>query len=328
MRRYCAAVVIVGVLVAPSANGFELGFPAACEIGVTCFLQQGPDTDPGVAAQDSFCGSATYDGHDGTDIRVRSLADLGSVDVIASADGVVVGFRDGVSDKLIVTEEDRAAVIGRECGNGVVIDHGDGWQTQYCHMQAGSVVVESGQQILRGDVLGKIGASGDVQFPHVHLSVRKDGVGIDPFTGRDIATGCDRGTSLWAKDVQPITGWEGSVLNIGFAGGPLDYDALVITGAPPEPSVQSEALVGWAWLANLKEGDEVTIRLETADGTEIAEDTQVIERSKAAYSVFSGKRGSPAPGHLPRASSCHPGWCAGYFRGRRDHNSVASHRCD
>jgi hypothetical protein len=297
MRSAVAVVLLAGSLFVAPAFGFELGLPADCTIGETCFLQQGPDDDPAAgAATDSFCGGVTYDGHDGTDIRVRSLADLGSVDVIASADGVVAGFRDGVPDKLIVTDADRAAIAGRECGNGVVIQHEDGWETQYCHMQAGSVVVQKGQAVKRGDVLGKVGASGDVQFPHVHLSVRKDGVSIDPFTGRDIASGCDAGTPLWAADVPPIAGWEGSVLDIGFAGAALDYDALVTYGAPPVPDAQSEAFVGWVWLANLRQDDEVTIRLEAADGTTIAEDTQPIERTKAAYSAFAGTRGAPAPG--------------------------------
>lgn len=298
MRSAVLALAVAGGFSAGSpALGFELGFPANCTIGETCFLQQGPDVDPvSGAATDSFCGGVTYDGHDGTDIRLRSLADLGTVDVLAAADGVVAGLRDGVPDKLIVTDADRAAIANIECGNGVLIDHGEGWQTQYCHMQSGTVAVQKGQSVKRGDALGKIGASGDVQFPHVQLSVRKDGVSIDPFTGRDIATGCEPGTPLWAADVPPITGWEGSVLGLGLAGAPIDHAALTASGPPAEPTGQSPALVGWAWLANLRQGDEVTIRLEAADGTMIAEDTQPIDRNKADYSAFAGKRGAPAPG--------------------------------
>jgi murein DD-endopeptidase MepM/ murein hydrolase activator NlpD len=297
MRLSIAALTVAGGFFVGPALGFELGFPANCTIGTTCFLQQGPDVDPAQgAAKDSFCGGAAYDGHDGTDIRVRSLADVGTVDVLAVADGTVLGFRDGVPDKLIATEADRAAIQGIECGNGVLIDHGDGWQTQYCHMQMGSVTVQNGLPVKRGDALGKIGASGNVQFPHVHLTVRKDGVILDPFTGRDIASGCEPGTPLWAADVAPITGWEGTVLGLGMADAPIDHAALTAQGLPTVPTAQSQAYVGWVWLANLQQGDEVTVRLEAADGTMIAEDTQPIDRNKADYSAFAGKRGAPAPG--------------------------------
>ena len=74
---------------------------------------------------------------------------------------------------------------GRDCGNGVVIDHDDGWQTQYCHLRRGSVGVTRGQAVARGDRLGVVGMSGRTQFPHLHLSVRRDGAVIDPFAPSD-----------------------------------------------------------------------------------------------------------------------------------------------
>ena len=297
MRAAIAGLALSLGMFSVPALAFEIGFPANCTIGETCFLQQGPDVNPAPdAAVDSFCGGATYEGHDGTDIRIRSMTEIGTVDVLAAADGTVLGVRDGVPDRLITSDADRAAIQGIECGNGVLIDNGDGWQTQYCHMQSGSVAVAKGQPVKRGVVLGRIGASGNAQFPHVELTVRKDGVSIDPFTGRDIATGCDPGTPLWAADVAPITGWDGTVLGLGMADAPIDHASLTAQGVQAPPTSRSQAFVGWVWLANLQQGDEVTIRLESADGTVIAEDTQPIDRNKADYSAFAGKNGAPAPG--------------------------------
>src|SRR5690348_1407100 len=77
------------------ALGIELGLPAACTLGKDCFVQQFADDDtrPGEAA-DPFCGSATYDGHDGTDLRVLSLADVArGVAVVAVTDGKVLRGR-------------------------------------------------------------------------------------------------------------------------------------------------------------------------------------------------------------------------------------------
>src|SRR4051794_11835612 len=108
-----------------------LSFPVACEIGVTCFVQNYLDHDSGPGAKDYRCGGLTYDGHDGTDIRLPNLAAMRKgVAVVAAADGVVRARRDGMDD-VSIRVSGAGAVKGREAGNGVIIDHGNGWQTQY-----------------------------------------------------------------------------------------------------------------------------------------------------------------------------------------------------
>lgn len=79
------------------------------------------------------------------------------VSVLSAAPGIVRRVRDGVKDVALKTPASREAMTGRECGNGVLIDHGDGWETQYCHLKLRSVRVTVGQQIERGDELGLIG---------------------------------------------------------------------------------------------------------------------------------------------------------------------------
>lgn len=304
--RYVLTLLALAGLAAPgAAAAFELGLPIDCTMGETCFIQQLPDMDAGPDATDPWCGGATYDGHDGTDIRILSMADVATgVPVIASADGTVIGLRDGEPDHLVMTDADRQAVADIECGNGVVLDNGDGWETQYCHMREGSVTVSEGQQVKRGDVLGMVGASGLAQFPHVHLSVRKDGEKIDPFSGRAVGGYCGMTPgsgpeeSLWDIAAIPtMAGWEGSVLALGFAGDPVNYDDLVVAGAPPEATAASPNFVAWAWFINLVQGDEIMLRLEKADGTLLSENTlDPLDRNKAAYSAFVGKKGSPEPG--------------------------------
>ena len=114
-------------------------------------MQQYVDHDPSPKASDFSCSFLTYDGHKGTDFGLRdpALLDRG-VFVVAAAAGRVVARRDGVIDK-IYTAEDAERVDKIECGNGVVIQHDDGWQTQYCHMKQGSVNVTKGQIVAQGD---------------------------------------------------------------------------------------------------------------------------------------------------------------------------------
>ena len=132
--------------IAPAA-AFELVFPVACEIGETCAIQHYVDRDPGPDALDYRCGHQTYDGHDGIDIRIPTLRDMtAGVAVLAAADGTVARTRDEIPD-VMFDEANAAAVADRECGNGVVIEHGDGWVTQYCHLKRGSIRVAPGETV-------------------------------------------------------------------------------------------------------------------------------------------------------------------------------------
>lgn len=67
-------------------------------------------------------------------------------------------------------------------GNRVIIDHGNGIQTLYAHMmQQPSVSV--GQTVQKGQVIGYVGATGNVTGPHVHVEVYVRGVLTNPCAG-------------------------------------------------------------------------------------------------------------------------------------------------
>src|SRR3990170_8389893 len=84
------------------AFALELSQPIDCTPGTDCFIQQYVDRDEGPGAQDYACGAETYDGHKGTDIRLRTTADVAKgVAVLATAPGVVAGLRDGMADHLL-----------------------------------------------------------------------------------------------------------------------------------------------------------------------------------------------------------------------------------
>ena len=302
MKAFFILASAMTAAVPAGAGAPVLGLPIACELGETCWVQQYADHDPSAGVADYACGTETYDGHDGTDIRVRDTSS--DAQVIASTAGTVKAIRDGVADRLMQSEADRAAVQDRECGNGVVIDHGGGWETQYCHLRRGSVAVKPGDMVERGAKLGTVGYSGMAAFPHVHLTVRKDGKAIDPFHRPDTSV-CGLVDPLWADDVLPALAYrQGSIIGFGFAPGAVAMPQLEDgSTAALTPSGDWPAMVAYLWAINLLGGDVVTVSLTGPDGI-AASKSVTLDRAKAQYMLFAGKKQPPS------------GWPQGNYEGR------------
>jgi len=293
-----ALALASGGAAAGDHQAFRLSLPVACDIGETCFIQNFFDRDPGPGFRDYAGGSLGYDGHAGLDIRVVDLPAMArGVAVVAAAAGTVRAVRDGMAD-IDVRLTGSAAVTDRKAGNGVVIDHGGGWQTQYSHLRSGSVTVKPGDAVNAGQVIGMIGMSGFAAFPHVHFAVRRQGVSVDPFGGTDE-------TVLWddrALAALPYTA--SGILAAGFAAGkPSWAEARAGDYDNHPPGGDAPALVFWTSLFGGQGGDELHSRLIAPDGNVMAENRLVLEVNKAQYFSFTGRKRPDG------------GWPAGLYRG-------------
>jgi len=287
-----AAMAVAGPVL---ADGFRLGWPVDCVRGQDCWIVHHVDMAQGPgAATDFACGALSYDGHKGTDIaladRVRMAA---GVAVLAAADGRILRVRDGEADGSGQAAELRAArSAGRECGNGVVIDHGDGWQSQYCHLRRGSVTVRPGQAVRRGTPLAEVGHSGLAQFPHLHLELRRDGAVVDPFSGRAAAAGCGVGstTGLWEKGAD--TGYDPVMLYAaGFTDRAPDYARLIADSrAPAALPADSPALVFWILLFGAVPGDRIELAITHADGAVFARSEHTQTKQQIRVLRYAGRR--------------------------------------
>ncbi|GHA42268.1 peptidase M23 [Amylibacter ulvae] len=276
------------------ANDIALQFPLDCSLGQDCFVQQFMDHDDTDNARDFTCGHATYDGHKGTDFRIKDLAAMKrGVPVLAVADGQIVALRDDMADQLWTTPEQKAAIKGRECGNGLVIQHANGYQSQYCHMRLNSVTVENKDMVKAGDVLGMVGASGNTQFPHLHITMRKARRVIDPFSiVDDDSCAFDRNNTIWdgafldAYDPQ-IT----QIFSMGFAPSAIKIDDIQQARfAEFSPQSETPALVAFASAINMRAGDVFHIAFRGPNGVIANTKTDPLDRAKSRYLRFAGKK--------------------------------------
>lgn len=264
------SAALVTLALAHPAGAFELAFPVDCTLGETCYIQQFPDHDPGPGATDFTCGPLSYDGHDGTDIALPTrMAMAAGVNVLAAAPGVVKGIRDGIADFA-------PEVPGKECGNGVVIGHGQGWETQYCHLKMGSLAVKPGDQVETGAILGQVGQSGQAAFPHMHLAVRHQGRELDPFAPEASACGV-AGDDLWAEDPLVLPG---GLLALGIADQVPEYDAIKAGLASPDLPSHAPALVLWVYGFGFRAGDAVLLTLTGPEG-EVVTERVLMEKTQA-----------------------------------------------
>ena len=105
---------------------------------------------------DPFSGEGAF--HTGVDIN----APTGTA-VRATADGIVI----------------QAEMVAGGYGRLIRIDHGGGMQTYYAHLSR--IEVHVGQDVRRGDIVGRVGSSGRVTAPHLHYEVRMGGAPINPY---------------------------------------------------------------------------------------------------------------------------------------------------
>ncbi|KWT11032.1 MULTISPECIES: peptidoglycan DD-metalloendopeptidase family protein [Pseudomonas syringae group] len=63
-------------------------------------------------------------------------------------------------------------------GNTVFVDHGQGFISMFCHLS--KIDVKVGDQVPRGGVVGKVGATGRATGPHMHWNVSLNDARVDP----------------------------------------------------------------------------------------------------------------------------------------------------
>lgn len=93
-------------------------------------------------------------------------------EVLAVADGKVSDLKDGLPDNVGSNERSgRAVTIDNAAGNYLIVDLGGGRFALYAHLQPGSLRVKVGDKVSRGQVLARLGNSGNSDAPHLHFQL-------------------------------------------------------------------------------------------------------------------------------------------------------------
>ena len=134
-----------------------------CLNGGSSFLLNGHTSEESNAIDFQRLDANGWTHTGGADAPLTDYPGFGSP-VLAPADGRIVGAADGYEDNRPGTNSDRA--------NHVVIDIGAGRYVLMAHLMQGSLTVEIGDRVRRGQPLAAVGNNGHSSEPHLHLQVQ------------------------------------------------------------------------------------------------------------------------------------------------------------
>lgn len=295
------------------AAAIQFSKPVDCIMGEECYVQNYIDQQPGLDSQDFQCGTLSYNEQNSIDIRTRDYSKLNEgIKVIAAADGMVIGVRNGLSDYPLKNREKlddktQQLIASKPCGNGVIIDHGEGWQTQYCHLRRNSIPVKNGQKVKAGAVLGVIGKSGHTTFPHTSVHFKKDGLTVDPYTGTNIETGCvepKNAKGLWTDKASNEMAYRETAL-LGFG---LSVEVPNETGARygnyriRKMDYDDGPIHTWVDILGVKRDDILAVRIYGHEGSLLVNNEKVFEKNHSVVFQYFGSK-------MPTA-----GWPPGNYR--------------
>jgi murein DD-endopeptidase MepM/ murein hydrolase activator NlpD len=289
MRTVLLTLFLAAAGLPAAANPPQLNWPVDCVLGETCFIEDYMDHNPAAQARHDFtCGLNTRDAHRGTDIAIPSFDTMErGVAVRAAAAGTVLRIRDSMPDDITMT----GVTDSNACGNAVILDHGDGWQTLYCHLQLGSVMVRPGRDIPAGQILGLIGLSGQTNHPHLHFSVLHNGKDVDPFAPSGAQTcppqeetNLSKTDTLWA-DTPPY--YRTALLTSGFADHIPALDSLA--AARLETTQSNRPLVLYAHMGHAQPGDRLSFQATGPNGNVFSHE-MLLENPKRSQMQAFGRR--------------------------------------
>lgn len=184
----------------------------------------------------------------------------------------------------------------KKCSNGVRLDHGGGWTTQYCHLQRGSVTVRKGERVSAVDVLGWTGNSGRSELPHLLFQVERRGRPVDPFSANcnnsillsadlprcDASTSGGMQTALWSASEHLAHYTAPTIIQrAGLTVEVPEKERAIYDGYPGAASATALALVGYTARSRARSS-----RPLSPDQTAISSSRSGVRSTKTGHHIF------------------------------------------
>lgn len=187
-------------------------------------------TDISSGFSSNRCLGGKCSAHYGIDVGSGGLINV--YNIIATKSGTVVYVSNDCADNGDLYNDCNGGV-----GNYVTIDHGNGYYSRAQHMAKDSIVVNVGDSVEQGQVIGKIGQSGRCQGAHLHFQIHIGGAAnnyavdptkyVDPSNPRPVASHGSGSQSELVKMIQYFEG-TGPVSGDSYIAYKYSYDVLTI----------------------------------------------------------------------------------------------------
>ena len=275
-----------------SSQGFSM--PIDCKINQTCWIMNYVDYAPDNGkATDMACLNRTYDTHKGTDFALLDEDTMQKgVAVLAPKEGTITKIRDGQVDQWPTKKQmDAIKEQRKECGNAILMDHGNDIQTIYCHLKKGSITVKPNQKVKAGEKIAEVGLSGLTEFPHLHFGIIKNKKVIDPFTGLDNTQKCNSAKrSLWHKDIN-LSYEPFSIQSLGFTQNIPTLEAIEKNSSSPQNlSFEKDAIILWVVLLGMRKDDVIDITIKDPNNKILLTENIIQDKNRIRQFYYIGKK--------------------------------------
>jgi murein DD-endopeptidase len=242
--------------IVPLKKDQKFQFPVNCTLGEDCFILFYPDAYNTTRQADHKCGLRTFDQNQATVITSHSIQQmLNGIAVLAAADGKVTKVK---KDSELSDDDNQYIKNSSEnCGNQVVISHGQGWETHYCFLKPDSILVSEKQLIKKGEQIAEMGSVGYTQsLPNLYFYVYHNNKAVDPFVGPMTYHACNTVQKpLWDTMIpyQSI-----NIIGAGVDDRPINRDYITEFGGMHKNRINSTSknFGFWIFVAGLLDGDE------------------------------------------------------------------------